>query len=734
MNRRRMSLNCIIGRFLVRQVATAKRRRIHRVFVIAVMTASLVTTFACAQVSYPMVMSLKPVAIQIGATTECEVNSRYTMLGAYQVTVGGTGLSAEIVAPDLPPLKPGEKPKEVTKLKIRFSAAADALPGVREFRLATPNGASTIGQLVVVRDPVIFEAAENGEPNKAQVVSLPAVLCGVIEKAEDVDFWKFPASAGQSISFHVRCQRLQDKIHDLQFHADPILFLRDTAGSVLSMSDNGFFADPFLTYSFDRAGEYLLEIRDVRFQGNVDWTYSIEANSRPFVLGAFPKAVKAGTDNPVELSGIGLPNGTTGILRLPVDTPSGLAQVPVQTGDQTTNPVGVFVTDLPILVEPAGDNNSATTAVPFEVPQVIAGRIDVAADLDCYSFVAKKGETYSFEVIARRQMSNLDSFLRILNEQGQPLREDDDGRFGRLTHADTWLEGWEAPADGKYIVEIRDGLLRGGPGFEYALQVTRTRPYFTLEVDTDKTQLTPGTFGAIFVRAVRKHGFTGEVQLHIDSLPPGVIATCGRVLAGKGLDGCIGLFAPAGLKPMAADVRIWGTARHAGSAGSDDVELVANAVPYQEYYSPGGGRGHYPVDSHTVAVGTSADLLAVKLSETEIRLKPGESKKILITLERAKDINANVTLDFMYRHLEQVYANSLPDGVTMDGNQSKTLLTGTDSEGFITLKADSSAAPVERQVTAVMANFAINFVMKATYSSPPVFVTVEKQGHSGANR
>ena len=104
-----------------------------------------------------------------------------------------------------------------------------------------------------------------------------------------------------------------------------------------------------------------------------------------------------------------------------------------------------------------------------------------------------------------------------------------------------------------------------------------------------------------------------------------------------------------------------------------------------------------------------------------------ESKKILIHLERAKDVNANVTLDFLYRHLEQVYANSLPEGVVMEGNQSKTLLTGNDSEGFITLKADKTAPPVERQVTAMMANFSLNFVMKATYASPPVFVTVEKE-------
>lgn len=725
------------GRFRV----SSSDRAVGNAFVTHILLMIIFCLTACSQVqaqtSYPMLMSLHPVAVQVGATTECEVHSRYTLLGAYQLTVGGSGVTAEIVSPELPPLKPGEKPKEINRLKVKFTVAADALPGVREFRIASPNGASTIGQLVVVADPVVAEVPDNNTTDKAQAVTLPATLCGFIEKAEDVDCWKFSAEAGQTIHFQVRCQRLQDKIHDLQLHADPILFLRDAKGSVLAMSDNAFFADPFLIHRFAQAGEYLLEIRDVRFQGFEDWAYCIEANARPYVGGAFPSAVRAGVKTDVELSGVNLPEDFKGVVEVPASTPPGMSSFPVQLPNHVSNPVGLVVTDLPILVEPVGDNNGPATAVSVEIPQVIAGRIEAASDLDCYAFTAVKGERFSFEVISRRQMSNLDAFLRILNDQGQPLREDDDGRFGRLTHADTWLEGWEAPADGKYIVEIRDGLLRGGPGYEYALQITRTQPYFELEVDTDKTQLTPGTFGAIFVRVVRKHGFTGEVQLHIDGLPAGVVATCGRILAGKGLDGCITLFASPELKPVATDVRIWGTATHpttaaAAQPGSPEtsppsMELTATAVPYQEYYSPGGGRGHYPVSTHTVAVGSSSDLLAVNLSDTEIRLKPGQSKKIAVTLVRAKDVNANVTLDFMYRHLEQVYANSLPDGVVMDGNQSKTLLTGTDSEGFITLKAENSAPPVDRQVTAIMANFSLNFVMKATYSSPPIFVTVEKE-------
>ncbi|MBC8113501.1 MAG: pre-peptidase, partial [Candidatus Saccharimonas sp.] len=563
-------------------------------------------------------------------------------------------------------------------------------------------------------------------PDKAQAVTLPATLCGAIEKVEDFDYWKFTAAAGQSVIFHVRCQRLQDKIHDLQAHADPILYLRDTKGGVLAMADNELFADPLLVHRFEQAGEYILEVRDVRYQGNVYWEYCIEANSRPFVAGSFPKAVAPGVDTPLELSGALLPAEPKALIKLPAETRLGSTFVPVTFGDQTSNPLPLYVTNLPLTNEAAGDNNSPMTAATVEVPQVISGRIETEADLDCYSFVAKKGEKFTFEVIARRQMSKLDSFLRILNDKGAALREDDDGRFGRLTHADTWLEGWEAPADGTFTVEIRDVHLRGGLGFEYALQITRTTPYFELQVDTDKTLLTPGLSGAIFVRVVRKHGFTGEIQLHIDGLPPGVTATCGRILAGKSVDGCIVLSAAPDAGQLASDLRIHGTSTHPQGEGMPVLELADVAQPYQEYYSPGGGRGHYPVESHVVSIGAPADILAVKLSETDIHLKPGESKKIMVTLDRNKDVNQNVTLDMLYKHLDSVYANSLPEGVTIDGNQSKTLLTGNTSEGFITLKADKTAPPCEKQLGVVMANFSLNFVMKSTYSSPPVFVTVEK--------
>jgi hypothetical protein len=201
-----------------------------------------------------------------------------------------------------------------------------------------------------------------------------------------------------------------------------------------------------------------------------------------------------------------------------------------------------------------------------------------------------------------------------------------------------------------------------------------------------------------------------------------VTAVCGRILPDKGLDGAIVLHAPDDAPLAASNVRVWGTAVHP----QGPWELSAEAQPFQEIYNPGGGRNFFSVETHAVNVGAPADLLGVEVSETDVRLKPGETKSLAVRLKRVENMKHNVTLDMQFTHLEQVFASSLPEGVTIDRSAGKTLLTGNDVEGTIVLKADPQAPPAERQLCAVMANISINFVMKATYSSPPVFLTVEK--------
>ncbi len=680
---------------------------------------------AAAQLSYPMVMSVKPVAIQQGTTAELTVNSRYSMAGAYVVQVSGGGVTGEAL---LPPPTPddGKKKADLTALKVRFTVAPDALPGVRDFRIGTPSGVSTVGQLVVVRDPVVVETPNNDKPEQATPATLPATLCGTIEKAEDVDYFRFHVEAGQAFTFHVRSSRLQDRIHDLQNHSDPIVTLRTATGTTIAASDNHFYGDPLLSHRFEQAGDYLLEIRDVRFEGNTYWEYCIEANSRPFVETVFPLAVARGQSAPLELVGYQLPATPTSVAcTAPMDMPLGLQAMRLPVGAETTDPVPVVITDLPLVAEAPGDNNAVDKAQPISVPVGINGRIEGEADVDHYVFEAKKGETYSLEIVARRQRSSLDSYLRVLNDKGQQLAANDDARFGRRNHSDSWIENWTAPADGKFVIEVRDVHLRGGAAFPYFLKVQRSQPYFDLYMDTDKTQLTPGGCGVIYCRVERKNGFTGPVELRVEGLPQSVIASCGKILDGKSQDGCIVLEADPDAPLTLSNVTIIGSATHALPDGSS-LALESRAVPYQEIYLPGGGRGHWPVDAHAVAVMGYGDLRWVALSDYDVRLKPGESKTIAVKIERSPGFTANVTLEMVYQHLGSIFGNPLPPGVTIDDKASKTLLAGGATEGQIVLKAAADAPPVERQLAAVMANVSVNFVMKTTYASRPVTITVEK--------
>jgi hypothetical protein len=691
---------------------------------LCLVAACFLTSSARADIFYPMVTSISPVAVQVGKTSECEVNAVYNLYGAYQIFVTGTGVTGTVDPPKKDPKAPPGPPPQLNRLKVRFQVAADALLGVREVRVATPQGVSTVGQLVVVRDPVIFEAANNDTQETAQPITLLATVCGAFEKPEDVDFFKFKVAAGTALTFHVRCQRLQNKIHDLQEHADPILTLRNAAGTVLASNDNYFFGDPLLHYRFALAGEYFLEIRDVRYGGNANWQYSIEINDRPFMTNVFPSRLTPGTPTKLRMIGYNLPPDPVVPFTLPADTSDGLHWVMLPlANNQRSNAVPIIVSRLPEVIEAPGENNTSAKAQSIPVPAGISGCIETPGDVDCYAFEAKAGERFTFDVVAREHQSALDSNLRILNAKGERLAENDDFA-DRYVHADSRIEDWAAPAAGRYVVEIRDVHQRGGPEFVYFLKVTRSEPAFLLETDTDKTLLAPGTASVIFVRATRKSGFAGPVQLAVMGLPPGVSATCGRILA-TGADGCIVLKAAPDAKLAAADIRITGTATHP-PAGAKPLTLTATAQPLQEIYMPGGGRFHFPVTTHTVSVGDRLDLKGVKLSTSAVTLKPGESKKIEVTIERQADFKQNVTLDVVYQHLGTIFGNSLPPGVTVDEKASQTLLTADQSKGAIVLKAAADAAPVENQQIAVMAHVSINFVMKFTYCGDPVRVTVTK--------
>lgn len=709
------------------------RLSVRPVDLLTLLFAGCLSPLAAAQTnnSYPMLMNLKPAAAIVGQTSEHELSARYNLAGASGVIISGTGVRGEAVP--LETEKPEDKDRNDvanSKCKLKITCDPDALPGIRDFRVWTPHGVSTVGQLVIAREPLVSEVLENDTVDKAQSVPLPATICGTIEKGEDLDFYKIRIDQPGAWTFHMTSQRLQNRLHDMQTRVDPMITLRNISGSTIASSDNSFAGDPLMHVQIDTAGEYLLEVRDVRYQGNADWTYAVECSARPFGLVAKPLAVAQGITGNLQVVGLGLGADTTATYGPIASANSRIEQIAPVIASVPLNALQVLVSADPIANEPSGAPSAEATqgaeAVPMQVaiPSVVCGNIDAPEQADRFRFEAKAQQRLSFEVFARRLGSQLDAKLRILNSEGNALSEADDSTFDRVLSSDATLENWTAPADGMFTVEIRDLHGRGGSNYPYALQIKPSEPYFLLEADTDKTPLAAGSASVIYVKAQRRNGFTGEIQLGVEGLPPGVRAECGRILAGKP-DGAIWLTAAADAPMGMSNIKITGTAEHALAEGQK-TGLKATASFLQEVYMPGGGRGHYPVDHHTVSVGKPMDIRSIKLSASQIELKPGGSQRIDIQIERAADYKGNVTLDAMLQHLEQPYGNPLPTGVVVDIGASKTLLTAGESAGYITFKANADAPEVERHLVPITVHVSINFVMKHTFSSDPFYISVKK--------
>jgi Bacterial pre-peptidase C-terminal domain len=663
-----------------------------------------------------MITYATPVAVQRGKTTEVTVDGQMNFFGVYKVLFDGAGVTAEVVG-DPPAKTPPEKRPQVKSVKLKVTVAADADPGVREFRLASLLGISSVGQLLVTEDPVIVESGDNNTIAKAPVVPVPCVVSGRVEVAEDVDFYKFHAEAGQTLTFTVCCARLQDKIHDLQKHCDPILTLHDADGRELAANDDFFFADPLLGYKFTKAGDYFIQVRDAKYDGDPRWAYALLVTDRPFVTHLFPAAANPGQS--VEAEAV-LAGGGKARVTLTAPAEPGVHEVRPDSGGTKLNPVALVVSPLPQVVEKE-PNDTPEQATRITVPCGVSGRIGVRRDLDHFVFAATKGKAVRFEVKARRfgtpLQSSLDSVLEILTPKGDVLASNDD-----LVGKDAGLV-FTPPADGDYVVCVRDLNSKGGDTAVYYLEADWARPDFTVRCDPDKAMIGPGSATAWYVHVVRANGFDGPVRVEVKGLPRGVTASP-LTIPPTMTQGVVVLTAADDAAVDAALIEVVGTGTVKGPDGKDET-LVRPATPNEEIYFPGGGRGKFDVTTHAVAVTEASDILEVKVSAKEIVLKPGEEASIEVEVRRRPDYDKAVSLDVLLQHLGSVFGNPLPPGVTVVEGKSKTLL-GTGSKGTIVLKAAPNAAPIEGVPVSVLCHVSINFVVKVSYSSPPILLSVRK--------
>ena len=438
---------------------------------------------------------------------------------------------------------------------IEITVDPDAQPGSRELRLATKTGLTNPMVFHVGMLPEVCEL----EPNNRQAyqvpqemarvrnlprekpLELPVQLNGQIMPG-DVDRFRFRARKGQQLVIEAQARSLIPYLADAVpgwFQA--VLALYDAGGKEVAFADDyRFNPDPVLFYKIPENGEYELEIRDSIYRGREDFVYRIAVSEQPFITQTFPLGGRAGVETVASINGWNLA-GT----ELPLDTRPGgnnIRKTAYYDEKCLSNSITYAVDTLPECNE-TESNNTREEAQLIELPKIINGRIAESGDVDMFRFDGRAGDKIFAEVYGRRLNSPLDSLLRLIDSSGSVLGWNDDhvlkdshlhrDVMGLVTHhADSYLPA-ELPKDGTYYVQITDTQHHGGGAYGYRLRVAPAQGDFALRVTPSSIGLRAGGTAAVWVHALRKDGFDGEIDVVLKDSPAGFELCGGRIPAGR---------------------------------------------------------------------------------------------------------------------------------------------------------------------------------------------------------
>ncbi len=493
------------------RLAVRTRTRVLAVFLVA-------TLGICASRAQPVpkINSVFPAWLQRGASTQVTLyGENLGEVSGFIFT--GSGLSAMKVPADKPAVTletsaggivPGGE-DENKVLRIKIAVPADASLGPREIRAKSPSGVSNPLSLNINWLPEITETGPNNATNQAQWVQLPVGISGHIGAPAQVDYFRFKAEKGKRLIFDVDAFRSGSPL-------DSSLAILDASGKELARNEDYNSFDSLIDFAVPYDGEYLIQLRDFRYQGGGDYRYHLVAGDVPYLDALFPFGAQRGQQVEISLQGRNLDGASTMKLKIEPDAPLGRQDVRAHTGRGHTNPRPFVIGDLPEFIEQE-PNNSTNEANTVSLPVVINGRIGEPKDVDTFKFKVEKGQRFIFEVSASRFGSALDALLTLSSPSGAIMQRNDDA-----DGADSRLEQTFDEA-GDYTVSIRDLLGRGGDNFGYRLSIrTPPGPNFSAKFLPDTIQVSRGGHSLLRVEVNRRQGFGGPIEVVAAKLPMGV--------------------------------------------------------------------------------------------------------------------------------------------------------------------------------------------------------------------
>ena len=478
------------------------------------------------------VSDLRPRGLERGAVQRLEIRGRG--LGGFR------GLLTETVALEVVKVRRDEDRRVVLDVRVPGEAAL----GEHFLRVHTLAGLSTIESIHV--EPTGLARVMEREPNQrwasAQQIELPAVVAGAID-GSDEDWYRIAVSRGERVTVEVLGARLSRK------HFDPALELRSKTGELLQEVDDTALGrmDPWLYIDGDAVclhGEdstvVHVVVREMGWGGDSSCRYRLYAGvGMPRPVGAIPAGGPPGREIEVELLDPVLGPWRHKVV-LPTTRPVGgvLRWSPERDGLASPSPIFLRVGG----AANAGmtDGASSDDAVSVQLPTAVHGVLDEAHETRCFRFAAKKGDRVTASVVARQLRSPLDAVVELRQVgESRVLKSNDDMGDRRLdarfSHA--------IPADGDYVVEVRDRLGVASDDRFFRLELSKSRPsgkksepapFMRVQIAgrrEDVALVVPrGGRSATLLRADR--GLPGRDEFELGGLPENVSARIGSSVPG----------------------------------------------------------------------------------------------------------------------------------------------------------------------------------------------------------
>jgi len=484
----------------------------RRLLVAAAVVAPCLAADACAQGPPPV--SPDPQAPVLAAVAP-DGMQRGTNL---ELVLTGTNLSRPVKLWTSFPAKvsiPAEhnNGKDNATLRIRLEVAGNAPIGFHTVRLTTVRGLSNFRPFCIDDLPQVAQAKDNRSKDTPQAVAVPSAVFGQTQ-SEQADYYKINVKAGQRVSFDVLGRRLGNAI-------DPEIALFDlhTRKELPGGHSNdapGLQTDARLTYTFEKAGAYLLEVRDVLWRGGGGFGYRLRVGDFPCATTPIPMGARRGSKVAVSFAG----PTVDGVAPVEVGVPADPAVNAVWVAPRGPNglygwPVTLAVSDVDELVEKE-PNNEPAKANRVPVPGAITGRFEKKGDVDHFVFAAKKGLRYAIVAQTFELSSPTAVDMVLTNAKGAKVGETNP----QLPPPADQRIDFTAPKDGDYVLAVRHLNGWGGPSETYRLTVTPAGPDFSLSLGIDRYGVAQGASTAVSVTAART-GYTGPIDVSVLG-PPGI--------------------------------------------------------------------------------------------------------------------------------------------------------------------------------------------------------------------